>query len=411
MRRIMMAINIIIMLVFTGCWDKNELEELGYVAAIGVDLREDRRMVVTYQIQNPQVGSSVRAEAQNEKESSIITLDAADILSARETSGANISRKIDFSQANILILGEEFAKSETCFENLSELLREREIKSDISIVVCREKAAEFIRNNRPSLETRPMKFYDLMARRWKETGLAPPADLHMLTQKTERDKGLFLAIYATAKESYKKELREEDQYLPGEVPLKSTNPTQIIGSAVFKEGKMFSNLTGEETRIVLNLRPEARFSGINVTYKDPLDEKYRISARLYKVKSPQLKIDISDEKPKIDVKLELEIRITNIPSHIDYVEDLEKQKVLKRSIEEDIKEETNSLIEKTQRELKAEPFNWRPIAASKFWTYEDLKKYDWMGKYSEAEINFDVEVKLKDFGKELKPSSLERIRD
>ena len=38
---------------------------------------------------------------------------------------------------------------------------------------------------------------------------------------------------------------------------RSGDPVQMIGSAVFKDGKMIGTLTGEETRITLFLRRKA----------------------------------------------------------------------------------------------------------------------------------------------------------
>ncbi len=41
--------------------------------------------------------------------------------------------------------------------------------------------------------------------------------------------------------------------MAGQVPKRGGNPVQLIGSAVFKEGKMIGKLTGEETRIAILL--------------------------------------------------------------------------------------------------------------------------------------------------------------
>jgi spore germination protein KC len=398
-------------LILSGCYDRVELEELGHVAVIGIDKGGNGGMSVTFQISNPQVGSSEKARAENEPASEILTLDAVDIVSAKDTMSANISKRLDLSHATALILSEEFARSEECYNYIGELLRDRELRGDINVIVTKDKAASFINSNKPPMETRPTKFYDLISRRWKESGITPLANLHGFLQRTERDVSLYLAIYATAQKNEETKFGNEDEYLAGQINLESENPIQLIGSAVFKEGKMIGTLTGEETRLTMLLRTTKNLNGITGVLKDPLKEGYKVIGQLYTPKNTQIKIDLSGAKPKIRAELFVQYEIISIPSHIDYVENLENQKLLKKEITKLLEEKTQKLINKTQKEFEGEPFLWGDEVSKKFLTYKDYVDYKWMDKYSEAEVEIKYNVELKGFGKELRPSNLNRIKD
>jgi Ger(x)C family germination protein len=411
MKKCIIFIFILMSGLLSGCWDKIELEELGYVAAIGVDKGEGGNISVTFQIQNPQVGSSERAKAENEPAFKLITFEAADIISARDTASANVARRLDFSHANALILSEEFARSEDCYKHMGEMLRNREIRGEINLIVSRESASEFIRHNKPPMETRPMKFYDLISKRWHESGITPSSTLHGFMQRTEQDLSLYLAIYATTKKDVEKKLDLEDEYIAGEIKMESDNPVQLIGSAVFRNGKMIGTINGEETRFSMMFRQGEEFSGIMAVLNDPIEKNKKITARLYKQKQPKIKMDLKGDRPKIEVTVFVEYETVLIPSHIDYVENLENQKLLKTAIKNMVEGKAQKLIEKTQTEFEGEPFIWGSTVRKKFLKYDDFAKYEWMNKYSSAEVKINYDIKLRGFGKELRPSDLNKIED
>jgi spore germination protein KC len=398
-------------LILSGCWDKVEVENVGYVTVIGLDKGNNGSIKVTFDIQNPQVGSSEIAKAENEPQSEVISFDAPDITSARDTANINVTRRLTFAHTKAIVIGEEFARTEKFYDVAGELLRGRELRGDALVVITKERAEEFMRENKPALETRKHKFYIFMGERWKETGVAPNSNVHRLLQRTEQDESLYLGIYGTARKSNETKYGKEDEYLPGEMDLKVENPIQMIGSAVFKNGKMIGSLTGNETRMALMLRKNFMLNGISASFQDPLDKEAAITVVEYKDKPPIIKINTSSDKPKIDVKVTVKIDVISIHSHIDYVEDLEKQDLLKQHIKKQLEERANKLVERTKNEFKAEPFVWGITARKNFWTYDDYVAYDWMNKYPNSDVNIEFDVSLVGFGKELKPSNVKKIRD
>ncbi len=396
-------------LLLTGCWDKVEIEDLAYVIAIGLDKTEGENLVITYQIANPEGG-------EGDTESEIISIQAPDFLSARDLAVSFASREVVFTHANVLVISEEIARTDKLLNFVQPAITDRQLRRNLHVVISKEKAAEYIHNNQPTLETSPHRYFYLISKRWQETGLVPDSTLHQLFQRTEEGSGLFLATYSTTvggKEKYPddsdkqvEEVDHEDQInknqSPGEIEKWGGNPTQTIGSAVIKKGKMIGTLTGDETRTALLLRPDQKVKKVITSFKDPIQKEFNISARLLTEDVSHITIDTSKKRPSITVKTPIHLEILSIGSDVDYVENLENQDILKTHIKKTIEKSINAFIKRTQEEFEAEPFRWGLVARRNFRTMEDYEKYNWIEKYAHADIHFETEVQLKEFGKQLK---------
>lgn len=411
--KLLICLLIIISILFTGCWDKVEFEEQGYVGAIGIDNGPRNSIRVTFQIvkTTSQAGPSATGSTMGSSDkaaSEIISINSPDFFSARDLVGIAITRKITLSHSRILIVGEEFAKSNKFYPTLEASLRDEEMRRSMGLMVTRETAEEFINNNKMLLESSPTKFYQLMTQRWKQIGYAPPrSNINRFVQRIEHGESIFLANYGTAKTFTIKGGKNDVDYLPGEIGMNAKTSTEIIGSAVFKNGKMVGRLNGDETRLVSLLRSTPEFQSILYSQVDPLDPKYMIGMRLKKDKKTRIKIDTSKDVPLIDVTVPITIEVLSIPSFLNYPEDTEKQTILKKAIENELETSSLSLMEKTQKEFKGDPFLWEIEARKNFSTYNDYKNYSWSSKYPEANVKIQYRVTIRGFGKALKPPDKE----
>ncbi|WP_185806908.1 Ger(x)C family spore germination protein [Bacillus salinus] len=394
---------LILCFVLTSCYDKHEIEEQAFVVVIGLDDSEKTDgITVTFQVANPQAGIP-NTGGEKEEASEIITFTAPDIITARDLANASVARKINFSHTKVMIIGEEFAKTDKAVKFITSSIRDREIRRDIKLIVSKEKAYDFIKNNDPKLETRPHKFYDLMAGRWEETGLVPLSDLQRFLQRIESKQDAYLAIYASTEKDEETKEGNEDDYLPGQINQIGGNSTQLIGSALFKDGVMVGTLSGEETRLSLNLRSKSVAKYMRVSYTDPKNPDYRIGARITKHRNTQISMNFDDEL-KINVLIPLDLEIVSIPSGVNYVTNKDNRELLRTSIEEDLTKKFEALIQKTQDKYKTNPFNWSNTVRRHFLTLQEFEAYGFKEKYPNAKVSVKVEVKFKDFGKQLTPA-------
>ena len=397
------------LLILTGCADKMEIEEAGFVLVIGIDLPEDgqKGLDITFQLADPQAGAP--GSQPGSQEFQTITIRMPDLISARDMMNVAETRDINFFHTKALIVSEAFARSDQFLENIGTLGRDPQARRDMILLVSKERAGDYLRKNKPVFEASPHKFYDFISRRWETNGLVPKADLQQILHDLEADAGLAMGVYTTAE--FNPEVNEnEDNYLPGELFKKGGTPVQIIGGAAFRDGKMVGSLTGEEVRVQTILTESLKPQDIAFTFPDPLQEEFRITGKATNRKT-KVKVDISKPQPVITVDAWLDIRILSIPSMINYVEDLEKQEMLDKYMEKRFTSLADGLVKKTQNELKAEAFNWHLKARRKFLTLDQYKKYDWMKTYPDAKVNVTMHVKLEGFGKLLRPRNKEIIMD
>jgi len=413
MKKLLLILLLITFTFFSyGCQDRSELEEQAYVVVIGMDYYDENSILVTYQIANPQGGGGNAAgKTAEEPAADNVTVKAPDIVVARDTVGAFVTRTITFSHVNTLLVGEELAKSDMFFRQLESAIRDKQMRRSTFFVVTKEPAYKFIDNNKPTLETRPHKFYELMSRRWDDTALVGISTIHRFVKRVEGDEGIYLSIYGASKKDEVKEDAHEDEYLAGEIYRFSGDPAEMIGSGVFKEGKMIGTLTGEETRMVMFLRPSETIDSVLNTYPDPLDDDYRITLKFIKQNKTKINIDVSKDIPIIDVTVPIDIEIVSIHSMKDYVTDAENRKILENHIEEKAKEKMEKLIQKVQKDFKGDPFQWHNVAKKKFKTNKEYREYDWMKSFPSASVSVKVEIEIVGFGKQLEPPKPPRIKD
>lgn len=391
------------MLFLPGCWDKVELEDMSYVVAIGIDKGKNNLLNVTLQVENPQVGSSEKAQAQGEPPSLIVTFPASDLASVTGLANASVTRKITYSQTRTIVVSQELAKTELFNKIIVAAMRGRQFRREINLIVSKEKASEFINANKPKMETRPHKFYDFIQERWKDTGLVPVSTLERFFQRTDSGDTLFLGIYATARKNPKEGNGHEDEFKAGEIQKKGGDPVQMIGSAVFKNGKMIGTITGEETRLILLLRKKSIANNWISTYPDPLDSKQSIAVNLIRYKKPSIKVHWQGSHPTIDENVPLTMQLLSIPSQIDYVLDQKKQAILKDHIEEDLAKKAEKFIQKTQKQLKGDPFLYDHNIRRHFGSWKAFKEFNWSKTYPSVPIYVKFDVTIEDIGKTVQP--------
>ncbi|MBM7717418.1 Ger(x)C family spore germination protein [Siminovitchia sp. FSL H7-0308] len=390
-----------IIFLTTGCGDKEELERQAFVIALGLDKDEkDHLISVTFQVANPQVNTSKAAEAQNEQPSNIISVSAPDIFSAKELTQSSLSRKVTFAHLRTIIIGEELAKTDEFRHIIDSAVIDPELRRESIMIVSQEKASDYIHKNKPALESSPHKYYEFMEERWDSTGLVSKSNLNNFYHRSEGE--LALIIYATTKRNETVHT-DEDTYKAGQVPQKAGDPVQMIGSAVMQNRKMIGTLNGEETRMALLIKRKSPINSFVASFIDPLNEKFRISARVIKDGHTKINVSPNQDPLKVAVSVPIKLQVRSNPGLTNYTTNEKNQTILKKSIEKQLEKDALKLIKKTKVEYKGEPFAWHINARKHFWTMKDFQKYDWEKHYQHAKVDVRFKVTIENFGAQIKP--------
>lgn len=403
MRKLKLALILPLFLV-AGCWDHLELEEQAFVVVVGLDKGPGNTVEVTFQIANPQIGSSDIGTAEGEPPSDTVRFTSPDILSAKELANSVVTRTINFAHLKTMIVHEALARDEAFPHIAGAAIRDPELRREVALIVSREKAYDFIQKNRPRLETRPHKYFELMQQRWQETGFVPFSTFNQYLQQQVVD-SMFLAIYATADSKDYRVLRHEDNYLAGQVPKRSGDTVQMMGAAVFQNGCMIGTLTGQQMRWAQLLRHKSSISSFITSFTDPLDDRAMVTVRLFKNGRTKIQLNLAKEKPDIRVTMPLRAQILSFTSLQPYATDTEKQMLLERHLKEEIEKEVLGVIRMSQRKFQGDLFEWELMARKQFMTMPAYQAYGWAKHYRKANVEVKVDLRIENFGKQRTPYS------
>ncbi|MGM8216665.1 Ger(x)C family spore germination C-terminal domain-containing protein [Bacillaceae bacterium W0354] len=279
--------------------------------------------------------------------------------------------------------------------------------------VTKEPTLDFYTNLKPKLESRPHEYLEVILERGAQIGLIPQSYLMHYFRITEADADLFIAPYGSSQhEKTPKHKSSESDFIAGNMAYEgSTNNTNFVGSAVFKEGKMIGKLTGEETRLSILLNNTIDASDVLATFPDPFNEKYRNTVRIFKKQKNKISMNLSNGAPKINVMIPMEVEVLTDHGMVNYAEDKTKRDILKESIKEHLLKSLEKLVEKTQKEFKGEPFGWSLVARKNFLTIPEYDEFNWMEKYPTMDVSISLDIKFGEFGRQSELPNLKKVRE
>lgn len=255
----------LLLLVAAGCWDREELDELAYVLAIGIDyLPGEKQIEVTTSIARPMGmasgGQSGAAEGESEN-FRLVTTQALTLAGALEQQNTLLARRVFFSHNEVIIFGEELASAGLA-HILDSLARERDVRLTANLYVTDENVKEVLRTG-AKLERGLPLFLRQMELKKGQMSLAPKVDLRVfLRDLLKGGKDPALPLLTTRPEI---PLSPKEFELAGEVspadPERSESAGVVVypkvsGTAVFSEDRLAGYLDEEETKGLLYIQNE-----------------------------------------------------------------------------------------------------------------------------------------------------------
>ena len=390
------------LLFLTGCWDLKEIEQQSYIIAIGLDKANDHdnTLDVTLLISNPEFGTQQEGGETQSPSQKIITLRATDFITVKNLADTILPKTATYTMLEHIVISEKLAKDNEFIRWIYDAAKDSEISRDIELIVSKDTPEKLFRKNEKSiLEPRPHKYWQLKIDQSNLVGLSPPnSELLNYFRITEAGSDVFLSIYTDKfKPSKKTNLNGSSEKKDN--PQATNRGSQFSGSAVFKNGKMVGKLSGEETRIALllnNTLPRREFIS---DFKDPFNSKYDIAVKINKISKTKIQMNFDEKPEKIHIEVPIFLEILTNHSMTNYSKEKNRQKLksyLKRKFEKDMQQ----LTKRTQEEFKAQPFGWSLHARKKFLTLQNYEQFNWLKKYPNMDVSFDVKIKIGDYGRQ-----------
>lgn len=393
--------------MLSGCYDRRELDDMAYPVALGFDKGKTNDLRMTLQVSVPiTIAGGEGGGGDAAKSVTVVTVDTPSIYSGLSMLNTFVSKQINLSHVKAIIFSEELAK-EGISKYLHAMIRNREFRPNTSVIVSRSSAEEFIGAVKPKLETNPAKYYELLLSAYEYTGFSTATPLISFYHKTESLSIQPVAVLADvndykssdefdlSKSTYKEKGRSyplEGDFKAGDLPKTGELNIELMGLAVFNGGKMVGDLDGDETTYHLML--EGKFNSMVITMQDPMKSDQFLVLHINRSRMTKKKVEMDGDKPKLFAKVSLESDILSIQSGINY-ESVENISKLEEATEAFIREGIIKYLDKSTKKFGTDTEGFGKALKSKFLTWKEWEKFDWLSKYKDSTYDVEVDVKIR----------------
>lgn len=406
---VIILIVLLIPVLLAGCFDIREIDEMAYPLAIGLDKGEANILRISLQLAAPlAIGEGGGGESGGGggggESSSVITIDTPSLYSGLNLANNIVSKEMNLSHAEVLVISKEMAESGADMY-LHAIHRSREFRPDLFVVISNGPAYEYLENVKPKLESNPSKYFELLLSK-KFTSFYPNIRLNDFYYAFESDWIEPVAILSDiGKYNSADELKgnQEDidnegiilegQYMAGEIPIAAERQNEVMGMAVFRNGKMIGTADGNEATCYHLLTGKYEYSYWSIP--DPLNKGKLVVMNIQQRRKPYIKADLGDGKAKIKISIKLEGDFTSIQSNYNYEDNTD---TITKAAEDLIKKQIITFLKRTTDEFDSDICGFGRYVKGKFLTWDSWKAFEWFDKYKHTAFDIDVELKVRRTG-------------
>jgi spore germination protein KC len=381
-RRLMVILLIITSMVQTGCWDMREINEIGFVLAIGIDFSPDtKNYTVTVQIANPIPGQSNGKKTDTTESTWNCIAEGGSVFEAVRNLARISSKRLTWSHNTIIVLGEALAKSDVTAV-LDFFTTSPELRMKTAIVVSKGIASDYITSHAGSNPIAGLSLGDLFANA-PLTAVSIQSDVKGVYSAFTSDYSQMLICGITMK---KKVISSDEQG-----NISKNNTIALEGAAVFKKSKMIGWLTPEEARGVAWVLNNTKDTIVNVSDTDTKNRTVSIETKNVKCK---IISEIDNGIPSITIKITGRGNVVEEdgPSSMEIIEFQNKiQKLLNKKISYEIQKG----IDKVQKDYESDVLGFAQIVrVQNNNSWEERLKNEWQDTFPIIPIKTDVNINI-----------------
>lgn len=379
---------ILFLLIFlAGCWDQNEIEEVGFVLGIALDPedeenqeREDdheNRFRVTYQIAVPGLLGQEAGSGGGGTGQAYINMVSTGMTNFknRRNVNARISRHTGLEHLRIIIINEKLARMGLLEHLLDFYVRDHEMRRR-TLVMVSEGDAKSILDQEVPLEDLPAMYIEMINENSSEVNqMRSPTDIGQISERSIGKRSYIIQRVLSQGEDIK-----------------------LTGAAVFMgtDNRMVGWL-GEHDLPGYNwIMGEAKNSVIEVEGKE--DEGHFVF-ELDDIHS-NTTYQRDGEQDVFDVEIDVDgYFVENWLDNVDF-EDEKSLNELEEKITKKIEEQTQQILDKMQKELYTDIFDFKELVKKEDYSYWEQVREEWDGEgnpFSEATVNVTIDVELRHY--------------
>ena len=396
-------ILLITLTTLTGCYDARGIEELAYATAIGLDVSDNKILSFTIQFSIP--SSNYESGSSQSSKTDTISVDCTSINSGLSLINSYISKEINLSHCNVIVISEELAE-QGISEYIDTLANHIEIRPDCNIIISRCNAKEFINNATPSIEALTARYYEVALNSSEYTGYTIPVRLsdfigdikssfiqgHAIlggVNNGEVDGGSSSGSDDESSEGLYSGL--DSHYAAGETPIEASNSVETFGTAVFYDDKLVGELDGMET--ICHLIVTDNLKSCILPIPDPFNINSNVDLRIDKKRAPSIDVQLVNGSPYISIEVYLEGIGLSLDESTNY-NSSEDIKILNTYAEEYLKLQLLDYLYKTAKEYNSDISGFGKYILSQYLTWDEWLNSNWLENYKnsffEVKVNVDI---------------------
>lgn len=416
---------------FSDSYRSENIDQLDYVIAIGVDaVKDSQDLAVSFQFTNLSPFSQNSPSEGNEP--IIDTVLTSSILSGVNLMNAYEGKQLNLSHCKVIVFSEEVAKAGLLPE-ISSLINNPQIRPTTNIIIAKESANKYLKSSVSSLEQVLTKYYDIFPHSSEYTGYTSNIVLgEFYDTLINKDVGSTAILGTISKSSNNSSSQssnssssdgessgnssssqesssggeensseglenitnasEVENLNSGEPTIKGDRGTENIGLCVFKDGIYIGDLSPIETLCYSMIKDEVDNFLVNID--NPFDSESKVGISIDALSSSQISVDTSKSFPKIKIKFNLTAKAATGLDKLDY-SDKNTINTLNGALKEYLTSQLSNYLYKTSKEFKVDINGFDKMAKIKFLTTKDYEDYNWAQKYENAEFDIDIKCDIK----------------
>lgn len=376
----------------SGCWSRRELSELAIVLGAGVDRAPDNQVRLTLQLARPGsfTGGGTIPGGKNEPTAWVISETGETLLDAQRKMAGRISRQIYWAHNIVLIFGEEAARYGIRHYN-NFFTRGPQSRETVWVMVAEGEARDILETH-AGLESSSAQDIGSLARSKKVYSVI------------YKDFIVMLATMGSNPVVPRVEIVESGVVLGGEAQERPVDHkgAALTGTAVFREERLAGWLDESETRGMTWLRGEMMKGIVTVPSLNYPDKNTSVEiTRGHAEVEPQY----DGESVWFDVKLTIEGDLLELQDKEEILE-REVRKSIEKTIAGEVQKEARVTLDKAQRELGLDIFNFGVAFHRKYPGIWPEIKDNWDEIFAGAGVNIDVEMDIRRSGMTARRASM-----
>ncbi|RNA68724.1 Ger(x)C family spore germination protein [Alteribacter keqinensis] len=382
----LIVINVLLLLL-SGCWDRTEIEELGFVISAAVNSVDEEseefergtdKLATTYQIAIPgrMAGGAEETESSEKPFFTIKTTEKTNFSSNRNIPSRR-SRRLTFEHLKVLLLDDDLVQQDMLKYTLDFYIRDHAMRRNTEIFVVEGEADEVLYDDRPP---DPL------------TGLA-------LQRIVENDSSNLSMIEKSTISDITNSLLSKSSFVVPRIIERQDTSYWIRGGAIFNGDGEYGGWLTDEMAVGYNILVGDMKNGIVQTSLDNPEEMF-----VFETGRMRASVDVQAGKENTPVVYNVSLKAEGalVESWIEREDSVTQEsfREMEGAIEKYMVSQAEAFIEKVQGELFLDFIGFsEKLRIQEFDLWRQLKD-EWEGPeghFKDVEINISADARIRHF--------------